>query len=226
MKPTIRSFVLKLLFLVAICALVAVFFFWDRLLSSAFERVSGTKISYSSWVGNPFGKSVISFPSLSVKNTGFGVISRELALSLDTSRLVKRRQIFIEGVLSDAFFSLEEKKGNSVNNILELVSSSKQTFSDVSFSVMCDWDVFNVTAFSAESTDIRIKGHFSINKKTNFAKVEVYISVSPLLVSGVGEEIKNRILAPEENGWYGTAIVYSGNPDFLRALYFAVSPDR
>jgi hypothetical protein len=169
---------------------------------------------------------VISSPSLIQKSTGFGITARELALSLDTSRLIKKRQIFLKGVITDAVFSLEKKTGNGVSNILELISSSNQTFGDVKFSLLCDRDVFSITEFSAESSDIRVKGDFSIDNRTNFAKVEVYISVSPLLASGVGEEIKSRILALEENGWYGTAVVYSGNPDFLRALYFAVSPDR
>ncbi|HPN72653.1 MAG TPA: hypothetical protein PKZ41_01500, partial [Candidatus Omnitrophota bacterium] len=74
------------------------------------------------------------------------------------------------------------------------------------------------------SEDIVVEGDVYWNRSRNAVSIDMAFSVSPELAAGAGSGIKERLLTSKEDGWFGTSIAYKGNPDFLKALYTAISP--
>ena len=223
MKSRRKFFLLKILVAVLILVLVFFMFFWDRVLVFAVRNFTECDVVYSTWRGNPLGRSVVESAEFRIKSQGVGVKAKEVMFCVDTPSLVRDHRFFMECSLSSAVFFLDENDHGEVQNILDLVSSSGQVFDNVRFGLTIEGSGLNVTSLSAGSSDITVKGDISLDRDQNLAAIDISISVSPLLASGVGEAVKNRILSLQEDGWYGASISYRGNLDFLKALYFAVS---
>jgi hypothetical protein len=224
MKPARKIFIFKVLAAAFLLTAVTVFFSWDRLLSFAFEKHTGYEIFYSAWSGNPMGKSVMASPELVIKSAGVNIQAEEIIFRVKAFSIFKERGVAVECSLSDAVFFLSSGDKEGADNILELVSVSGQVFNSVKFQAYTGKDLSGITGLYAESSDIKIRGHGSLDKKSNSLEIDVNVSVSPGLIAGLGENVKDRVLSPEGNGWYGTSITYRGDPAFLMALYFAVAP--
>ncbi|MFA6636101.1 MAG: hypothetical protein WCV56_03160 [Candidatus Omnitrophota bacterium] len=224
MKPKKIFVILVALSIVAIATVLSAMVFKGRIFAFVFERFTGSAVSYSKWEGNPFSRSVISSLELIVRKEGAGVRAERMVLSVDTLRLLKDRQIVGECILTNSALFLMGKDPGMSDDILGIVSYPGQIFDNVRFFFTAGKETFSITSFSAASDDIMIKGDFSLNKKTKLLSLNVSISISPILAEKLEENVKTRVLSSEENGWYGTSIVYNGNPEFIRALYFAVSP--
>lgn len=214
----IRSVIFRIFLAVLVVVSVLLFLSWDRVVTNVFKKATGCVFLYSRWEGNPFGKSTAFSPELIVESAGVRVNSKKIIFLVDALRFIRKRQVFIRCSLEDAIFFMKDRKIKDVRNALDLVSSSGQTFGNVEFSVMLDRDVFGLELIRAGSRDIRITGNIFLDNKKDFVVIDAGISVSPELASALDENVRNRILSPEDNGWYGAVIKYSGNPDFLRAL--------
>jgi hypothetical protein len=224
MKPKRYFIILVILCIAAMGIASTALIFRGRIFTFVFERFTGSEVSYSKWEGNQLALSVISFPEIIVRKAGVGIRSEKIVLSVDALRLLKDRQIFAECALTNSVLFLTGKGAGASDNILGIVSSSEQIFDSVSFFITAGKDTFRITSFSAMSDDIRIKGDVRLDKKTELVSINVRVSISPILAGRLEEGVKNRVLSPEENGWYGTSIIFKGNPELIRALYFAVSP--
>jgi hypothetical protein len=224
MKRAKTFFLLKIFLAVSIAATILSFNFRDRILVSIVERITGVGISYSTWKGNPFRSSVVSSADLRFKKTGVGVRAEKIFLNVDLSGLITERIFSVECSLLGVIFFFEEKDPGEVTNVLNLISSSGQIFDSVDFTLISNGDSYSVKSFSAVSSDIIIRGDVFFDKLGKTISIDISFSVSPLLVSGSGENLKDRILSLQDDGWFGTTISYKGNPDFLRALYFTVVP--
>ena len=159
-----------------------------------------------------------------VNDQGVGVKAKEVIFCVDAPGFAAESRFFVECSLSSAVFFFEKNNGSDVGNIMDLVSSSGQVFDSVTFGLTVGGGILKITSLSAVSSDVTVKGDIFLDRDQNLASIDITISVSPLLASGVEEAVKNSILSLQEDGRYGASISYRGNPDFLKALYFAVSP--
>lgn len=224
MKP-IKNFLILILPLFLL--LLTVFFvllFKDSILVASIGKFTPCRVSYSEWKGNPFSKSVVRSCEIRIEKAGIGARASEAEFFVDPERLFKGLQLFVKCSFRDTAFFLTDTDEDRITNILDLISSRGQVFEKVSFDMTVDKHIFSITSLSATSSDIIMKGDVFMDKQKNTVSIDITFSVSPSLAAGAGEELKKHVLSLQEDGWFGASISYRGNPDFLRALYFAVSP--
>lgn len=206
------------LFLAAtlICVLMVVNL--KRLAVFSVNRFSGHQISYAGWRGNPLGRSTME--GLSVILEGGGSISAERALLvLDAGKLLREHAVVLYCELSGARFVPESGETVSPEGVMAAVYDPSLKYEKVKFNLFLDDDITSVSGFGADSTDMRLNGDYTLLRGSDNINVDLKISFSPTAVRAMDEVVVEKMLYPDENGWYSTAINYKGNALFLRALY-------
>jgi len=189
-----------------------------RLALFSVNHFSGHQISCVGWRGNPLGRSTME--GLSVILEGGGKISAEKALlDLNAGKLLRERAVVLSCELSGVSFIPKPGETVSPEGVMAALYDPAQKYEKVKLDLFLDGDITRVSDFSADSTDMRLSGDYTLRRGSDNVNIDLKISFSPAAVSEMGEGAAAKILYPDENGWRSTVINYKGNALFLKALY-------
>ena len=225
-----RIFVVFLL-----CCAVAAVFTWaflGNIASLLVNNLSGYSLTYDKWGDGLFDRNHVNGVSVRLDDKGIILDAREVFFEIDMDALLKKQELIVECEMKDVSISFgaqtdgagaDKKKIASSNDIASFILQKDQLYKDVSFVIKKSKDVESIYDFKAISEYARISGEYSDFKDKDVISLEVKISLSPQIASGIDENVRKNVLYREDDGWYGTVISYKGNPAFLKAIYSITS---
>lgn len=223
MKKILLS--LLIFILVILIGAASCLIFSDKIIALSVDAFTPWKIEYEKWGSSVFDKRHITGLKLTLKDRGLTVEAARADIEINPEELFKKRRLHVKCIMNDVILTLLGSEGTYLEgDITDLIFSPGQIFSNVSFNLVMDGELFKITSISARSKDIKITGDYSLFKKKDDISVDIKISLSPHIAEKVEEDIRKNILTQEEGGWYTTIINYKGNPAFLKALYSLASP--
>ncbi|MEA3489319.1 MAG: hypothetical protein U9R44_03125 [Candidatus Omnitrophota bacterium] len=199
-----------------------VFFNAGRVAAFSIDHFTDYRLSYGQWTGNPIGKSEIDGLSLDLKGKSITVRADKALLNCDARKLLWLRQLNLECEMGGVSLT---SKGETVpfvvfsDNVLANLFGPDQKYEKIIFTLFLDEATLKITGFKAYSKDVRIQGDFTLLSRNDEISIEFKISFSPEISSTFTDDIREKVLSPDEGGWYSTIISYQGNPLFLKALY-------
>ena len=212
---------------VTIILVVSCSFFTDELLRFAVNNFTQYSIQYDKWNGSIFGNSKVLGLSVSSKTRLITINSEKTNLKISLLNILLNREIILhctmQGVSLSEGRAGDKSKGKPISgDIFKLIYSSKESYQNISFILAMSRGNLDVSNFKAYSDNIRVDGLYSFSRNKESVTADIKISFSPALVATFKEEVRERLLSPDEGGWYSTSINYSGNPILLGA-FFAIT---
>lgn len=198
--------------------------FLDRVAAFSVKQLTGYSLTYDKW-GTPFKRSKIQGMRLTAET--FTLKADKADLNVEINQLFKKRLLVLGCEMEGVSFSFPESEEiSSSGNILSTPFSSDQKYDKIRFTLLLGTTATKIKDFSASSSNIRMSGNYTLNKKNDDIMLELKISFSPEAAASLEEGIRNNALSQDDNGWYSTVISYKGNAVFLKALYSLATPQK
>ena len=199
---------------------VLVYVLRHRIVIFAIDHFTDYRMSCKKWTGNPLGHSVLTGFRLEQKKTGIAISAAKGEMDINGVKLLREGTLVMKCSLTDLDVSsaVSLKAGSPVtrNDIMDIAFSPEHKYK-VLFSVYRDDKILKIAGMEAESSFIRIKGDFSLDRTSNRVDIDMTLFFSPEIADRLPENIlKDGI---DEQGWYSTVIDIQGPLVLLEALY-------
>lgn len=194
----------------------------DRIIAFSVERFTPCRMTYDRWGSSPFNRSEIDGVRIELKNNEFAARAEKSRFRFKPDRLFKDGQLVVDCEMEGVSFyvkAIDEQGSGPGGNVMAIPFGSGQQYESIVFRLFLDKGAFKVLDFSAHSMDIKMKGEYAFFKEREEIYIDLKILFSPELSGTFPDNVRDGILSPDEDGWYGTVINYRGNPVFLKAIY-------
>lgn len=201
------------------------YFYYPKVVFSFVESYTATRIAYSSCEGWPFKKATAE--KLRIVPVGHDVVlsAEKAEFRIDLQNILRDRGLKAECDLSGVTIASAsgERISSGTPGIMDIIFDPERRYETVSLDLFISSSLFEVSDFLAASKDIRIEGKCRFNRLKDNLDLDLSIMFSPDLVAGLPDALRENILPPREDGWYGTVIDFKGNPLLLSAIYSMAS---
>ncbi|MFH1665575.1 MAG: hypothetical protein ABIA77_05475 [Candidatus Omnitrophota bacterium] len=208
-----------LLFVLLFCCIL--FVFADRIAAFAINHYTDYRVTYSKWGKSPFDRSQIEGLCIEAGNKRIAIRAEKVRVGLKLDGILKERRLSISCVMEKVDLSMAVKGPvpEPSAGLISVFLRPVQEYDKVSFTLLCGKDVLNISDFKAASKDLCVEGDIDYSKRTNNVSVDLKLSVSPQMYDALSDDITEKILSRDEDGWYGTVIEFKGSIILLKALY-------
>lgn len=225
-KPNVfmRTVVALLLLTIAVTALA--WSYMDRIVTFYINHYTDYRISYTKWIGNPFGRSEVEGLYFEIKSKGMGIHAEKGILDMHPKESYRRKVLLMDCKFTGVAISTTTPRRSDItpdNDIMAIPFSADNKYESIVFAAAIDAKSLVIEGFKGTSDDVRMEGKFSLTYARDEVEVDLKISFSPALVANLPKEFKNMALSVEDDGWYCSVITYKGNILFLKALYAIAS---
>ncbi|MDD3089568.1 MAG: hypothetical protein PHT95_06470 [Candidatus Omnitrophica bacterium] len=198
---------------------VSVWIFRGRILVAAVRMSAGQDMSFASWSGNPFMENTFRSLSLMSPVGQNGIKADEAIIQIDLKASISNKYLVFRCLMSNVkvVSSIDDLPGHE--DVMSMPFSSGKAYDEVAFLCEAGSDFVRVSDFRAASQDIIVSGGVSFSEENQMIDIDAKISFSPLFAGTMPEELRERVLSPEKDGWFSTQITYKGNVALLKALY-------
>ena len=212
-------FLSGIIFLICIFSLLAIFVYIDRAAAFFINEFTDYNIRCDRWGNGLFDRSELSGVIVSSKNGDINIKSEQVKLNIEPRTLIEDRCLVVGCSLEGASLSIKMAAVDMDNDIFEALLTEDNIYEKVQFTLTLDKGLLKIEDFKAMSSQIKIDGDYIHYKERDEIVVDIKISFSPKMSGTFDEDIRNRVLSLDDDGWYSTIISYKGNPVFLKAIY-------
>ncbi len=212
------------IFLVIIILLfVGLFVFADRIAAYGINHFTDYRIYYDKCKKVPFSSTTLWGLTLEHPEKGITAKAEKVSVVLRGRRSISERTLIADCVIEGLRVGLKDKNAlmdaGDPGSILDVPFWADQKFRQVRFTVYYNEFLFEIEQFDADSKDIKMSGEVVYKKPEDRVSLDMNISVSPTIAGTIPGDIREKILTPEKDGWWGTIISFKGPAVLLKAVY-------
>jgi len=201
----------------------------DQITIFSASRFAGIHVSYGDRRGNSLTSIYFRDIEINSPKTGFMINAENAVFRFRWNELLHERRLVLdckmEGVRFNvgAFPATQEGISSSLDALISVPFDSKWKYQSMAFTVLADNGSVAVRPFDAVSDNVVVGGGCDYRSENGDAVLDMHMSFSPAISTGLIENFGQMFLAPEEDGWYGTSLTLEGN---LRTGAFHLRSDR
>jgi len=224
MKPFISRGTARLLsvFAVIVILLSLTFFYVDRIAVFFINQYTGYNLSYKEWSRPSLNTAELGEVYLELEDPGLAIRAEKASLTLEGRRSFAEKKLILACEMRGLSFVSSDPAGEDKStdvNILEVPFHADQKYESIQFVVYLGDKTVKVEGMKALSRDVNMTGEYAYDANDGSVAIKLKISFSPELAASFADNVRENVLAPDEDGWYSTVIDYKGPAVLLKALY-------